>query len=52
MPDKPRPDLDMLVLAVRPDNAASSSASPLRVLLGKILGSEEVHVVLNALEQK
>jgi len=53
VPNEPRPDLDVLVLAAaQPNTATSSSASPLRVLLGGIPGSEEVHVVLNALVQK
>ena len=53
VPDALRPDLDVLLLAIaQPNIAVSSSASPLRVLLDGIPGSEEVHVVLNALEQK
>ena len=53
MPDELRPDLDVLdLVAAQRDSVASSLASPLRVLLGWLPRSEEVHVVLSALVQK
>ena len=53
VPDEPRLDLDVVVLAATPpETATSSSTSAMRARAGGVPGSEEVHVLLNARIQK